>query len=584
MNRTLTVFLAIVGVAILAVALMVGLVLSPQSGPLPQIAAKDSDFGTVKKSGTTVVTVASSLTKQKWMEAVVANFHAADIRTGKGSRIAVEVKGVLSGGSMWKILDGRMKPVVWSPGAVSWVEQFRERWAQAGNGSAITAQCRPSIYSPIGLAMWRPMAEALGWPDKPIGWQTIVDLAADPAGWSRYEHPEWGRLKLGHPHPNYSNAGMLYLTSFVYGMTQKTDSLTAAEVYDQKVETAMRVLAQNTAKYGMISTDLLRLMAQHGPDFLHAVSAFEEGTVRLNLERGNELRFPMVFIFPSEGTFWSSHPYCIMDGTDWVDDEQAEAAGLFFDYLQQREQQALAVSNLLRPLDGTIPIQSPLDLANGADPRIGVDTVPPLAVPSSEVSSAIIDLFMITKRKATIQVVLDLSGSMAGAKIRSATEATAAFLKRLHPDDIVGVTVFSDDIVSLSPPQRVADVVETLAERVTNLVTGGGTSLHGAVCDVMSEMNRLRAEDESTNSVRLYGVVLLSDGRNTNGSPSANQMFTNCLPSHAEAEGVKVFPIAFGDEADVTLLKRIAAVTGGRMYAADTDSIEKAYLRISAEQ
>jgi hypothetical protein len=86
---------------------------------------------------------------------------------------------------MWNILDGKLKPVAWSPGAVSWVDQFRERWAQQGNRPAVTAACKPSVYSPIGLAMWRPMAETLGWPDKPIGWQTIVDLASDPQCWKR---------------------------------------------------------------------------------------------------------------------------------------------------------------------------------------------------------------------------------------------------------------------------------------------------------------------------------------------------------------------------------------------------------------
>ncbi len=89
---------------------------------------------------------------------------------------------------------------------------------------------------------------------------------------------------------------------------------------------------------------------------------------------------------------------------------------------------------------------------------------------------------------------------------------------------------------------------------------------------------------EATGETRLYGVVVLSDGVDTAGNPSENQMFTNCLPSHAEAEGVKVFPIAFGDAADSAVLRRIAAVTGGKLYAADPASIEKAYLRISAEQ
>ena len=419
MNRTRRVFMTIIGAAVAGAFIMVYM-LDDDDDKIATLKAPPEPL----PSGSVLVTVASSVTKQKWMEAVVGKFRDADIRTTSGSKIVVKVAGVLSGGSMWKILDGRLKPVAWSPGAVSWVNQFHERWADQGKSPAITGPCRPSVYSPIGLAMWRPMAEALGWPDRPIGWQTIVDLAADPDGWGRYGHSEWGRLKLGHPHPKYSSAGMLYLTSFVYGMTGKTDTLTAAEVYEPKVELGMRTLAQNTAKYGMISTDLLRLMAQNGPAFLHAVSAFEEGTVRLNLERGEELRFPVVFIFPSEGTFWSSHPYCVLDGADWVEAEQAEAATLFIDYLRESEQQVLAVDHLLRPLDSSIPIHAPLDLENGADPRVGPDTVPPLAIPSSEVTSAIIDLFMITKRKATVLVVLDVSGSMQGEKIRSATEAT----------------------------------------------------------------------------------------------------------------------------------------------------------------
>lgn len=35
----------------------------------------------------------------------------------------------------------------------------------------------------VGLAMWQPMAEALGRPDHPISLKRIVDLANDPKGW-----------------------------------------------------------------------------------------------------------------------------------------------------------------------------------------------------------------------------------------------------------------------------------------------------------------------------------------------------------------------------------------------------------------
>ena len=579
MNRTRKTFLTIIGLAIVSVFAMI--VLSNRKTPT---GSETDNMAAVAPPGSVLVTIASSVTKQKWMEAVIDKFHAEGVETSEGSRIQVQVTGVLSGGSMMNILDGDLKPVAWSPGAISWVDQFRERWAQQGNRAAVSAACKSSVYSPIGLAMWRPMAETLGWPDKPIGWQTIVDLASDPQGWARYGHPEWGNLKLGHPHPKYSSAGMLYMTSFVYGVTGKTGGLSAEEVYAPKVEQAMRTLAQNTSKYGMISTDLLRLMAQNGPQFLHAVSAFEEGTVRLNLERGNELRWPLVFIFPSEGTFWSGHPYCILDGADWVDAEQAEAAQLFLDYLLAEDQQAMAVQHLLRPLDSGIPIEVPLSLENGADPRVRLETVPALDMPDSSVTAAIIDQFLITKRKSTMLLVLDVSGSMQGGSIRAATEATAAFLRRLYPDDEVGLVIFNDDVVIASEVQPVSKVAERLSETVLNLVAGGSTNLHEAVCESMSMLRELRREDLAAGENRLYGMVLLSDGADTVGGVSENRMFTTCLPSGAEADGVKVFPIAFGDKANRNVLGRIGMVSGGRMYEADQASIEKAYLRISAEQ
>jgi len=61
-------------------------------------------------------------------------------------------------------------------------------------------------------------------------------------------------------------------------------------------------------------------------------------------------------------------------------------------------------------------------------------------------------------------------------------------------------------------------------------------------------------------------------------------MFVTCLPTNAEADGVKIFPIAFGEDAAEEVLARIADVTGGRMYKADPASISNVYLSISAEQ
>ena len=372
------------------------------------------------------------------------------------------------------------------------------------------------------------------------------------------------------------------MTSFVYGIAGADGPLTAAQVYQS--EEPMRTLEQITAKYGHGSTALFDLMVEQGPGYVHAISASEETTLRYNIKNRDELRFPLAFVFPSGGTIWADHPYCILDNVDWVSDAEAEAAAIFRDYLLAPEQQALAVDNRLRPTDPSIPPHAPLTLDNGTDPRVSPTTATLLPSPDADVAAAVIELFMITKRKATVIIVLDVSVSMRGENIKTATAATAEFLGRLDPDDEVAVLTFSDNVVTLSEPDTVRNVGEGLPPRIRTLIAKGSTALYAAVCRAAALTGELQAADEAQGESRLYGIVLLSDGDDTTNQPSENQMFTTCLPATAEADGFKIFPIAFGGDANEALLSRLALATGRRMFSADPDSISKAYFSISAEQ
>ncbi len=531
-----------------------------------------------------LVTVASSNTKENWMNQIVEVFNNAGMETSNGRPIVVEVSHVTSGGSMNAILDGTAQPVAWSPGDQSWVDQANEAWRQRFNKPIASADCTATVYAPLGFAMWRPMAETLGWPDTPIGWDTIVDLAADPEGWASYGRPEWGQFHFGHTHPGYANSGLLSMTGFVYGVTGKTDTLTAAEIYTPEVEDSMRALEQVTSKYGRQAPALLEAMARQGPSYLHAAAVPEAEVVRFNIERGSELAFPLAFIFPSGGTIWADHPYCILDNADWVDADEAEAAAIFRAFLEEQPQQEVAIDNFLRPLAPNISLHAPMDLANGTDPRVNPSNNAALPSPNAEISSAVIDLFNITKRKATVILVLDVSGSMQGDRMNTARTATVEFLSRLDANDEVSLLIFSDDVTELQDPQRVGDVVEGLSQRVDGLIAGGSTALYEAVCDAAKQMSVLAEEDQSAGESRLYGIVLLSDGEDTVGEVTENQMFATCLPSNAEADGFRIYPIAFGDAADTSVLERMANVTGGRMFTADPSSISNIYISISAEQ
>jgi len=529
------------------------------------------------------IEISSSNTKEDWMNAVVEKFNAEQQKVASGDIIFVTVKHVTSGGSQRAILDGTSQPVVWSPGDQSWVDEANRVWRDRKGTLLIPEACTQTVLAPTGFAMWRPMAEALGWPDKPISWDDIVKLSADPQGWEALGHPEWGQFKFGHTHPDYSNVGLLSMTTLAYSTLNKTEGLTADEVYSDVVVQAFAGVEQNTYHYGLQSRPLMQILAQRGPEYLHAVTTSEAETLKTNKEFESSLRYPLVFIFPAKGTFWSEQPYCVLDG-DWVSDVQKEAAGIFKDYLLDKKQQELAITYYLRPVDPTIPLHAPLALESGTDPRVTTDSIPALVSPSAEVSSAVKDVFHQTKKKATIVLLLDISGSMEGDKMTSAVESSVNFVKRLDPNDEIYLIVFGGDgdVYELGGG-RAGDIAEALADKINGLFANGNTPLYDGVCSATQKINELQAAHEANNEKRLYGIVLLSDGQDTASANTQNQMF-NCLPSGENVDGTKIFTIAFGEDADADLMLRIANRTNGKTFKGDPTSIESIYNSISAEQ
>ena len=188
-----------------------------------------------------------------------------------------------------------------------------------------------------------------------------------------------------------------------------------------------------------------------------------------------------------------------------------------------------------------------------------------------------------TKKRATVVILLDTSLSMRGNKMKNAVEGTIQFINRLERDDEVIVYTFSDDTTELEPSGRVGNVSESLRRTLSGLFAEGNTALYDTVCMAVERLNQERVTDQEAGDKRLYGIVLLSDGEDTNSLKTGSDMFM-CLPSGEDVEGIKVFTIAYGDEADDDLLLRIANRTNGKAYSGDPTTIKEVYLAISFEQ
>jgi Ca-activated chloride channel family protein len=163
--------------------------------------------------------------KKTWLEEQITAFNAAN------PTIHVTGKPAGSGEAMTSILDGTEKPAIFSPASGAYITLLNQRWQLRDNHTKPLAPAGdPLVLSPIVIAMWKPMAEALGWPAKPIGWADILKVGADPKGWSAYGRPEWGELKLGHTQPEYSNSGLLSVLAIAYAGAQTTRGLTVADL------------------------------------------------------------------------------------------------------------------------------------------------------------------------------------------------------------------------------------------------------------------------------------------------------------------------------------------------------------------
>ncbi len=166
--------------------------------------------------------------KQSWVDEVTTRFNASGA-TVDAQRIRVAPRPMGSGECIDDVLSGKVRAHVISPASSAFIVQGNAR-ARASSGHDLVATSENLVLSPVVIALWRPMAEALGWPTTPIGWSDILALAREPAGWAARGHPEWGPLRFGHTHPEYSNSGLIALFAELYAAAGKTRGLTLADL------------------------------------------------------------------------------------------------------------------------------------------------------------------------------------------------------------------------------------------------------------------------------------------------------------------------------------------------------------------
>jgi Ca-activated chloride channel family protein len=547
------------------------------------------------------VEMAVQLNLYPLMPDLAKSFNGSDAARVDGRCIHVSVNAKSSGAAATLLQHGwphpaqnGPKPVVWSPAATSWASILDQRLADAGR-PAMAPAGTPTMVSPLVIAMPKPMAEALGWPNTPIGFSDVLRLATDPQGWGAVGHPEWGPFRLGKTNPNFSTSGLSSLIAQYYAFAGKDRGLTLEDVDEPNVQNAARNVESAVVHYGDTTlTFLNNLYAadQRGAplSYASAIAVEEQSVVNYNEgnpdgkldpgERPHKPRVPLVAIYPKEGTLFSDNPFIVLDAK-WVTAAEKRAAAKFGRFVQEPANQKRALKYGFRPGNTVVPLGAPIDSTHGLDPD-QPQTL--LEQPQPPVLAGLIDRWNTVRKGARVLVVADVSGSMGDpvpgsngkTKLDLAKKAAAGALGEFRADDQVGLWSFSTsigpadhpDYVALAPVAELGQDSSHLRSLISGLEPTNGTPLYDIAHQAYDTVK------EGYDPTRINAVVLLSDGQDQDSKQSLDDLRTYLEGQSESATGpsVRIFTIAYGADADVNAMKTIAKATNGAYYDATDPS------------
>ena len=564
----------------------------------------------------TVIDMAVSSEKIDLMTALAKSFNGSNVaKLGNGCAF-VRPFSKASGGATdllattWPETGENERPVIWSPAASSWGQILNQRLADDGR-PALVGDSVSFQLTPLVIAMPKPMADALGYPAKPVGWADIARLSTSQEGWAAYGHPEWGKFKLGKTNPNFSTSGLSALIGQTYAAAGKTRGLSQEDLDNPKVAAFARNVESSVVHYGDITMNFLNnwfRTDRDGTSLLYASAVAVEEKSVIDYNKGNPdgvlepgetprtPRVPLVAIYPKEGTLYSDSPLYVLDA-DWVSTTEKKGAQQFIDFVQRPSAQKKVLEYGFRPGNPDVAVGTPISKANGVDPN-QPSTL--LQVPDPPVMLSLLEKWRGQRKGARVLFVLDVSGSMKEAadpadpsgptKLDLAKKAAIEALGEFKSDDQVGLRIFTTglgpnqdaDFEDLLKVQPMSTNREGLASKIRDQFPLNATPLYAVAGDAFADMVT------QYDPTKINAVVLLTDGKNDDGDTSDDRrQLTDLLAKlrrgtgGENAKSVRIFPIAYGSDADLDTLKEIAEATNAAAYdASNPATITKVFTAV----
>jgi len=514
-------------------------------------------------AGALRVSLLYSPEKEDLLVPLIERFNASDARVG-AKRVFVEARNVSSGEVESEIASGRLRPTMWTPASSFW-----GRLLDYHADQDLVPDDNPSIVrTPLVIAMWEQLADAYGYPQRPLGYEQLAELAV--GGWAVAGKPQFGPFRYVHTNPDFSTSGLSAVAASYYAAASKREGLTLADI--ERARPRVKRLERSIVHYGDTTLFIQQELRRHGLGYASAAAMEETTLIDFNREAGDGPRLRAVY--PSEGTFVSDNPLITLRGP-WVTREKRDAAAVFAEYLQREVTPELAGRYGFRPADEGAAPAGNVTAANGVDPAQPAIV---LSLPEPKVLARIKAAWHADRKPANVMAVLDNSLSMSDErKLDYAKEGLKAFLAEAAPQDRIGLMKFSSEVRELVPIASMAANRKRLLRAIDEIVPEGETALRDAVVD------GVRAVDAKLDKDAINAVVMLTDGQNNASNRTVEEVAAE-LAAHGQREvgQIRVFTIAYGSEPNEAELSRYAQESGGKPYEAGRQNIQAVYQQISS--
>jgi ABC-type glycerol-3-phosphate transport system substrate-binding protein len=297
-----------------------------------------------------------STEKKDWIEASVAEFSAAhpDIKVvlnGKGSLEASD-----------GIMDGTLKPVLWSPADSLVLKLFAADWltknGQAAFGDGDDAP-EPLLLSPLVFVAWEDRAKALvSFGGGTISWKTVHKAVSSNQGWPAVKgKADWGFVKLGHTDPTRSNSGLqtLVLIALEYFGRTTGSELKVEDILKPDFQKFLRELESGVTRFENSTGTFMTDMVRFGPSKYDIAVVYESSAIsQLANAQG---RWGNLRVYYPKLTLWSDHPIALLNAP-WVTDAQRAAARQLSAFLRSKPVQERALHFGFRPAETSVPLKT----------------------------------------------------------------------------------------------------------------------------------------------------------------------------------------------------------------------------------